>query len=371
MTTDPDTLVAWLQQLVEVETPSGDIPALNTGFAVLAEHVQHAFGREPRLSSLDAMPYLYLPAQAHPSVLVIGHLDTVWPHGTLDEMPFTVTDGVARGPGVLDMKGGLVIANAAGSQCEVSAHVGMLVTADEEVGSPIGRGLVERHSLGHCAAFVPEAPAAGGAVKVARKGVSIYQLAINGREAHAGLEPERGLNATVEMGALIGDLVALQRDELGTTVTPTKATSGTTGNTVPAQALLHVDVRAWTLAELKRVDSAIRTRASHIDGTTITVHGGINRPPLDPRTSVSLVELARQAAIDVGMGTLQTAHVGGGSDASFSAALGIPTLDGVGACGDGAHARHEWVDIASLTVRARWLSRTWELVIHRASADCT
>jgi predicted acylesterase/phospholipase RssA len=248
---DDDALVAWLRDLVEVETPSGDIEALDEAFAVLGAQVEGAFGRRPIISRVNGTPYLYVPAVAQPSVLVLGHLDTVWPRGTLAEIPFTVIDDVARGPGVLDMKAGLVIANAAAAHCEIPDHIGLLVTGDEEIGSPIGRGLVESHAPGHLAVFVPEAAAPGGAVKIARKGVSIYQLAINGREAHAGLEPERGLNATVEMGALIGDLVALQDADLGTTVTPTKARSGVTGNTIPSDALLHVDVRAWSQEELE------------------------------------------------------------------------------------------------------------------------
>jgi len=362
---DNDVLLEWLKALVEVETPSGDIPGLDEGFAALVPQVSSTFGRQPTMGRLEGVPYLYLPALAEPSVLVIGHLDTVWPRGTLADIPFSVDGDVARGPGVLDMKAGLVIANAAAAQSNVSDHVGMLVTADEEIGSPTGRILVEKFSPGYCAVFVPEAAAPGGAVKNGRKGVSIYQLAIHGREAHAGLEPERGLNTTVEMGALIGDLIALQNNELGTTVTPTKATSGITGNTIPAEAQLHVDVRAWTMSELERVNEAILNRVPHVVGTQTIVHGGINRPPLDPQTSLTLVELAAQAALDVGMGPLRTASVGGGSDANFCAALGIPTLDGVGACGEGAHARHEWVDVSSLSLRARWLARTWDLVVRR------
>lgn len=365
MMPDDDALVAWLRDLVEVETPSGDIEALDEGFAVLGAQVESAFGRPPIISRVDGTPYLYLPAVAQPSVLVIGHLDTVWPRGTLAEIPFTVIDDVARGPGVLDMKAGLVIANAAAAHCGIPEHIGLLVTGDEEIGSPIGRGLVENYAPGHLAVFVPEAAAPGGAVKIARKGVSIYQLAIHGKEAHAGLEPERGLNTTVEMGALIGDLVGLQDADLGTTVTPTKASSGVTGNTIPSEALLHVDVRAWSQDELDRVDDAIRARVPRIVGTEMIVHGGINRPPLDPHTSTRLVELAREAAVEVGMSPLVTASVGGGSDANFCGALGIPTLDGVGACGEGAHARHEWVDVPNISLRARWLSRTWELVVGR------
>ncbi len=165
------------------------------------------------------------------------------------------------------------------------------------------------------------------------------------------------------MGALIADLEHMQDAHSGTTVTPTKASSGLTANTIPANALLCADVRAWSMQELQRVDHAVRTRTPQIAGVEVTVAGGINRPPLEASTSLALVELARKAARDLGLGEIDATSVGGGSDGNFSAARGVPTLDGVGADGAGAHTRDEWVDIASLPARAKWLAAICEQVV--------
>ena len=352
-----------VRSLVEAETPTGDRAAMDSGFVRLSALVSQFTHRRAIVDHVDDVPYLYLPAVATPSVLVIGHLDTVWPIGTLDQLPFRVSGGRATGPGVFDMKAGLVIALAALAGCAVGENVSLLVTSDEETGSATGRGLVEVFSSTATAVLVPEPAAPGGGIKVARKGVGMYEFAIRGREAHAGLEPERGLNATVELGALIADLVHLQDAHSGTTVTPTKASSGLTANTVPADAVLCADVRAWSMQELQRVDHAVRTRLPEVAGVEVMVAGGINRPPLEASTSLALVELARQTARDVGLGEIDAISVGGGSDGNFSAARGVPTLDGVGADGGGAHTREEWVDITSLPARAKWLAAICERVV--------
>jgi len=360
-----ETLVEALRVLVEVETPSGDLAALEEGFERLASVVLELTGRSAMVERVDGIPYLYLGATASPSVLVIGHLDTVWPRGTLAQMPFAVDGDVATGPGIFDMKAGLVIALAAIAGCAAADHVSLLVTGDEEIGSVTGRPLVERYAAAASAVLIPEPSANGGAIKKARKGVGMYEFSIRGREAHAGLEPERGINATVELAALVADLGALQGAADGTTVTVTTARSGTTANTVPAEATLCLDVRGWTQDELERIDRAIRARDPHLDGVEVAITGGINRPPLEERFTEELVGIARQAAIDTGLGPIGAVAVGGGSDGNFAAAMGIPTLDGIGAAGDGAHARHEQVDLASLVPRARWIARVVEQVVAR------
>lgn len=362
-----ESLIDSLRQLVEVETPSGDLPSLERGFEVLRELVRDYTGRQAIVDRVDDVPYLYLAPTVAPSVLIIGHLDTVWPVGTLSAIPFAIRDGVATGPGVFDMKAGLVIALAALAECSMSDHAGLLVTGDEEVGSPTGRLLVERFAPLAAAVLIPEPAAPGGAIKNARKGVGLYQFTIHGLEAHAGLEPERGANATVEMAALISDLVELQDVAMGTTVTPTKATSGVTVNTVPAEAILHTDVRAWTAPELTRIDHAVRNRLPHVSGVTVTLAGGINRLPLEEQLTAELVRLAREVAVDLGMGRIETVAVGGASDGNFCASAGVPTLDGVGACGGGAHARDEWVDFSSVESRATWLARIIERLVVRFS----
>ena len=358
-----DTMLDAAASLVETETPTGDLEALNAGFARLSDLVANFTGRGATVAHVDGVPYLHLPAEKTPTVLVIGHLDTVWPIGTLKHMPFRVLGGRVTGPGIFDMKAGLVIAMAAIAGCSVADHVSLLVTGDEETGSNTGRGLVQQFSSTAIAVLVPEPSAPGGAIKMARKGVGMYELAIRGREAHAGLEPELGINATVELGSLIADLVRMQDVQAGTTVTPTKASSGLTANTVPSDAVLSADVRAWSMQELQRVDHAVRARLTAVEGAEVTVTGGINRPPLEASTSLALVKLAQQAARDLGMPEIDATSVGGGSDGNFSAALGIPTLDGVGAVGGGAHSRDEWMDIACLPARAQWLAAVCEQVV--------
>jgi len=367
MTVDDEHMLRGLRALVEAETPSGDLQALQRGFDVLADLVVEHTGRTPEVGTgRGGVPYLHLVPLREPSILVIGHLDTVWPLGTLADMPFTVGGGVVRGPGAFDMKSGLVVALAAMATTSKAEHVGLLVTGDEEVGSVAGRELVERYGGRADAVIVPEPAAPGGALKATRKGVGIYQFILDGRAAHAGLEPERGANTTVEMAHLVRDLVSLQDLSRGTTVTPTLVTSGTTINTVPEQASLHADVRSWTTAELQRVDAAVRARRESVAGVTVQVSGGINRLPLEADASDRFVALALQVAQEVGLEPMGAVGVGGGSDGNFVGALGIPTLDGAGAVGGGAHARDEWVDIACLVPRAHWLAGVVERVVEVA-----
>jgi glutamate carboxypeptidase len=367
MTVDEEHMLRGLRALVEAETPSGDLQALQRGFGVLAELVVENAGRTPQVGTgRDGVPYLYLAPLVEPSILFVGHLDTVWPLGTLADIPFMVEGGVVRGPGVFDMKSGLMVALAAMATTSQSDHVGLLVTGDEEVGSVAGRELVERYGVRSDAVIVPEPAAPGGALKATRKGVGLYQFILDGRAAHAGLEPERGANTTVELAELVRDLVSLEDLRRGTTVTPTVVTSGTTVNTVPEKATLHADVRSWTTSELQRVDTAVRARRESVAGVTVQVSGGINRFPLEADASDRFVALALQVAQEVGLEPMGAVGVGGGSDGNFVGALGIPTLDGAGAVGGGAHARDEWVDIACLVPRARWLARVVERVVEVA-----
>ena len=356
-----------LRILVRAETPSGDIRALRAGIEALAGMVRESLRREPRIVELDGgLPALLAEAPARPSVLLLCHLDTVWPRGTLADFPFADDGERASGPGVFDMKAGLVIALDAVERTSSRDHVTLLVTCDEEVGSGASRGLLERTAAGTAAVLVLEGSAPGGALKHARKGVSIYDLRIEGRAAHAGLEPEAGVNATVELAGRVLDVADLADQDLGTSVTPTVASSGTTTNTVPAAARLAVDVRAWSATELARVDAAIRARVPVVPGATVRVVGGINRLPLESAHSADLLAMAREVAAEHGLGPVTSAAVGGGSDGNLTAALGIPTLDGLGAVGGGAHARTEWVDLASMGARAELLARLVERVVSRA-----
>jgi glutamate carboxypeptidase len=230
----------------------------------------------------------------------------------------------------------------------------VLVTADEEIGSPAGRDFVEAAAQGASAVLVLEA-SADGALKVARKGVGNYWLHVTGRAAHAGLEPEKGVNALVAGAQLVLALDGIADAAVGTTVTPTLAAAGTAQNTVPATASIAVDVRATTVAEQARVDQALRALRPP-NGATVKVEGGINRPPLEERAATDLFALAQQASRRCGLPPLRSTRVGGGSDGNFTAALGVPTLDGLGAVGAGAHAEGEYVVTSAMPQRAALLA---------------
>ena len=209
-------------------------------------------------------------------------------------------------------------------------------------------------------AYVPEASAPGeqanGALKIERKGVSLYSVVITGRAAHAGLEPERGVNASIELAYQVLALATLGDPALGTTVTPTVLASGTTTNTVPAGARIEVDVRVCTVAEQDRVDAAIRALRPHLDGAQVTIEGGPNRPPLERKRTARLFHRAQEAYAALGLGDLEGVAVGGASDGNFTAGVGTDTLDGIGAVGGGAHAEGEWVSVPDLWKRAALLA---------------
>jgi glutamate carboxypeptidase len=246
------------------------------------------------------------------------------------------------------MKAGLAMAWHAAAGLD---GVTILVTGDEELGSPSSRGLIEEESRRAEAALVLEASADGGALKTERKGVSLYDVRIGGRAAHAGLEPERGVNATVELARQVLAVSALGDPELGTTVTPTVSGAGTTTNTVPAGGAFSVDVRVRTLAEQERVDAALRGLSPYLDGATVIATGGPNRPPLEAASSAALLDRAQALAAGLGLPVLSTAGVGGASDGNLTAGVGTPTLDGLGAVGGGAHADDEHVLVEHLPGR--------------------
>jgi glutamate carboxypeptidase len=229
-----------------------------------------------------------------------------------------------------------------------------LLTSDEELGSLTSRALIEETVRGATAALILE-PSARGALKVARKGTSMYEVRVTGLAAHAGNEPEKGVNATIELAHQILAVTELGRAEAGTSVTPTVARSGTTTNTVPADAVLHVDVRCLVAEEQQRVDAAFRQLQPKVDGARLDVIGGPNRPPFDQSVSSGLLEQARRVATILGLGPLDGVEVGGGSDGNFTAGAGVPTLDGLGAVGDHIHAEGEYVVVAAMPERAALL----------------
>ena len=341
-----------IETLVTCESPSSDLDAVAASADVVAALGTARLGAEPERIVLDGRTHLrWRLGGGGRRVLVLGHHDTVWPLGSLAAHPFGVTGGVLRGPGCFDMKTGVVMAFHAITSLSDVDGITLLVTGDEELGSPSSRELIEGEARGCVAALVLEASADGGALKIARKGVSRYEITAHGRAAHAGLEPEKGINASLELAHQLPIVAALADPEVGTTVTPTFLRAGTTINTVPAEGTFAVDVRVRSGAEQDRVEERIRALTPILPGARITVDGGPNRAPLEESASAALFARARKLAADLGLPPLTGVAVGGGSDGNFTAGIGVPTLDGLGAVGGGAHAEDEHVLVNELPGR--------------------
>jgi glutamate carboxypeptidase len=359
-----DAVVDRLAELVSVESPPGAHGPLGQCADLLAEWGTAVLGRRPRRVVRYGLPHMLWPA-VDQRILLLGHFDTVWPKGTILDWPFAVSGGRATGPGALDMKAGIVQMFAALERLPDTSCVGVLLTCDEETGSATSRELIEQEALRSRAVLVCEAGTVDGAVKVARKGGSVYRLTARGRAAHAGVEPHLGINAAVELAHHVLAVQALADPERGTSVTPTVLSGGTTTNTVPEQATLAIDVRAWTRGELGRVDGALRGLAPRLDGATLDLSGGVSRYPLDPEMTMPLLELAQRAAGELGIAPPGAAHAPGASDGNFTAALGVPTLDGLGAVGAGAHSRGEYIELAAIPERIALLAGLIGKVLER------
>jgi glutamate carboxypeptidase len=345
-------MVDAVEALVCTESPSEDVDAC-AAVAQEAVGILEGWLPEPaRVEEHGGRPaWRWGPDQ--PRILLLGHLDTVWPIGSLARLPFSNDGERLHGPGVFDMKAGIVQGWAALALAGVTEEsgVGMLLTTDEEIGSHASRALISSASASADAVLVLE-PSVDGALKTARKGTSWYAVDLAGRAAHAGLDPERGINALLAATELALMATQWADADAGTTVTPTILRAGTTSNTVPAHAHLMLDVRAWTTQEQVRVDRAVRGWQSEGLPVAVTIGGGIDRPAMEESTSADLFILAQGEAARIGLETLHGRSVGGASDGNLTAAAGLPTLDGLGAVGDGAHADHEWASIPALAERA-------------------
>lgn len=350
-------ILADIEELVCRESPSADLAAVAASADVVSRVGERLAGAAPERIVTDGRTHLrWRLGDGPPRVLLLGHHDTVWPAGSLATHPFSVSDGVLRGPGCFDMKAGLVLALHAVAVLDSPAGVSILVTGDEEVGSPSARALIEAEAAGCAAALVLEASADGGALKTARKGTSLYRIRAIGRAAHAGLEPERGVNATIELARQVLAVAGIADAGRGTTVTPTVFAAGRTRNTVPDDGAFDVDVRVWDDAEQDRVDAAMRALCPVTPGARLEVTGGPNRPALPRSSSAALFDRACSLAAALGLPPLTQAAVGGASDGNFTAGAGTPTLDGLGAVGGGAHANHEHVLVDQLPGRAALLA---------------
>jgi glutamate carboxypeptidase len=362
-------MVDLLGRLVKIESPSDD----RAGLDRFAAELKALFGELGPIETLDPGDpqrgrHLRLTldgasssnGQAH--AVALCHYDTVWSTGTLERIPFSVdADGVARGPGCFDMKAGMVVLYYAlqalrSRGLKPRRPLRVLFTSDEEIGSPTSRPIIEQTARGAAVAYILESPLPGGTLKTARKGTGDYFVRIQGRASHAGVEPQKGISATQELAHQILALHALNDYASGTTVNVGVVQGGTRPNVVAAEAQAHVDVRVQTLAEAERIDAAIRGLKSTLPGAVLTIDGGLNRPPMERTAAmVALFEKARDIGRALGV-ELHEGSTGGGSDGNFTAAMGVPTLDGLGAEGEGAHAAHEHVDTESFPRRAALLA---------------
>lgn len=351
-----EPMIDAVQALVTCESPTDDVAACT---AITQESVGILSGWLPtpaRVEYREGRP-VWRWGPERPRVLLLGHLDTVWPIGTLARLPFTIDDDRITGPGVFDMKAGIVQGWAALALLGVSDDdgIGMLLTTDEETGSLASRAVIADAIRDARAVLVLEA-SAEGALKTARKGTSWYTIDVVGRAAHAGLDPERGVNAVGAAAELVIATRGWAHRAAGTSVTPTTLRGGTTTNTVPADARLTLDVRAWSRTEQERVDGLVRGWRPQDAECAINIGGGIDRPAMEASASRELFAVAQQVAARVGLPPLTDCAVGGASDGNLTAAAGVPTLDGLGAVGDGAHADHEWASITGMVERAALLA---------------
>ena len=365
-------MLADLQQLVECESPSADLDAVRRSADLVARLGMDRLGVPPEQVTIDGCSHLRWRFGTGPRrVLLLAHHDTVWPVGSLERHPWSHSDGIVTGPGCFDMKAGLVmawhaLAAVSGAVGAVDGQHGgaldgvtLLVTGDEEIGSPTSRQLIEDEARGALAAFVLEASGPGGALKTARKGVSRYQLQVTGRAAHAGLEPGNGVNAGVELAHQVLVIAAMTdgpQGDAGTTVTPTASVAGSSSNTVPATAVLDIDCRVWTVAEQDRVHRELTALQAVLPGSRIAMTGGPNRPPMESAAAQVLFRIAQEVARSLGMAELTQLAVGGASDGNFTAGIGVPTLDGLGAVGGGAHADDEHLLVSALVPRTMLLA---------------
>jgi glutamate carboxypeptidase len=307
----------------------------------------------------DVLEVRFGPARSgRKPILLLGHLDTVWPLGTLRTMPLHKRDGRFYGPGVLDMKSGVAMALAAIralKQLGVSRPITLLLNSDEEVGSPVSRRITERLALASQAVLVLE-PAQGLACKTARKGVGGYRIDVTGVASHSGVDFASGHSAILELARLIQTVASFTDLRRGLTVNPGVISGGTRANVIAQHAYAEVDVRIARASDATRVEKLFRNLRCSDPHCSLTVTGGINRPPMERKSgTVALYKQAHKLAAELGF-QLDEATTGGASDGNFTAALGIPTLDGLGAVGEGAHAAHESILTDHLVPRTALLA---------------
>lgn len=363
-----DEIVSFIRALVECESPSDDPKSVNRFVELMGDSVAGLgkartipggkFGKHWQCEFTLPGPRCKVPGQ----ILALGHSDTVWPLGTLRHMPFLERDGRLWGPGVLDMKSGIaffVFAIRALRELEipVSRKVVLQLNSDEEIGSDSSRALTERSARASAAVLVLE-PGTGltGKLKTERKGVGDYTVTVHGRAAHAGVDFAAGASAILELAKQIARIAAFTDLTRGITVNPGVISGGSRSNVIAAEAKAIIDIRIRRLADAKRLERQFRALRPFDKRCTLQVEGGLNRPPMErSREIAALFEKARDLGREIGI-ELEESSTGGGSDGNFTAALGIPTLDGLGAVGEGAHANNESILIDCIAPRTALLA---------------
>jgi glutamate carboxypeptidase len=360
------TLLSRLEALVRIESPSHDKPAVDRASALVVEWASALGAKVRRYRHRqygDSLLATFTPRRQpkNAPILLLGHLDTVWPAGTLQSMPWQLTRDRVAGPGVLDMKAGVAMALAALeillAEQALRTPVSLLLHGDEEIGSPGSRSVTESVAKTCRAVFVLEpAQGASGAYKTARKGVGHYRLEVKGISAHSGVDFERGHSAILELARQLERVAALTDLTRGLTVNPGVIGGGTLSNVIAAEAWAEIDVRVTSLRDATRVDRLLRKLPPIDKACGLSIDGGLNRPPMErSRAGAAFFLQAQKLASEIDL-NLEEAATGGGSDGNFTAALGVPTLDGMGAVGEGAHAPHEHVLRAHLAPRTALLA---------------
>lgn len=349
-----------VEMLVALESPSHDKAAVDRCGAAVARLLRDSGAEVTTLPQAERGDHVRAEFPGGPGrILLLGHFDTVWDVGTIERMPIREADGRLHGPGVYDMKGSLVVAihavRALRSLGRPMPRVVMLWTTDEEIGSGTSRAAIEEEARGSHAVLVAEPSLPGGGVKTHRKGCGEFTIVARGVSAHAGIDPRKGASAIHELAHQVVALEALQDLDRGISLNVGLIDGGTRGNVIAERASAVVDVRVPTMADAARVEAAVRALAPGNPAVTLEVRGGVGRPPMERTAGTGrLYEEARAVAAALGR-DLAEGGTGGGSDGNFTAAIGVPTLDGLGPEGDGAHAVHEHILLAELPWRAAFL----------------
>lgn len=352
-----------IRPLILHETPTHDKGQLDGCAESLAERLTQVGARAEVLPIAKAGNHVRAhwgnPSAAKPG-LILCHFDTVWPVGTLARMPFRVENGRAYGPGILDMKSSLVLVEYAlrllnESIAAPPRPITVLITSDEEVGSYHSRELIEEEARKAAYVLVMEPPLPGGVLKTARKGIGRFQLHVTGKAAHAGVDPDKGASAVLELARQVVHLHQLADKDKETTLNVGVIQGGTAANVIAAEASAQIDVRSWSEDEAQRISHAFAQLQPTVVGCKVEISGGWNRPPMERKVTMPLFERVRTIGATLGM-ELKEGGTGGGSDGNFTAALGIPTMDGLGMPGAGAHADHEHILVDQLAPRLALLT---------------